>query len=182
MNRVLPFLMIASLFIPIEDLSKDVLISIPSVEQIELSDNEKFGQLLDKKIDSVLVYYNSREIAVKLVKYSIRYNLPINLLRAVLRNESSFRISASSGKGAVGLMQVMKKTALLFSANNFDLYDVDTNLDFGCRILRYEINKFGVPGGLAGYHGGDSMGRRWISGKPVGKRTAAFVKCVLAEM
>jgi soluble lytic murein transglycosylase len=87
----------------------------------------------------------------------------------VIRQESGFRPHARSGVGAVGLMQIMPKTAQWASAQlgikNFDvstLEDPSVNLRVGCWYLRYLFTQFHDPAMvLAAYNGGEGNLAYW---------------------
>lgn len=68
------------------------------------------------------------------------------------------RISAS-----YGLMQIMFTTAVEFGFDRNrdpeDLYDIELNIDLGCRILRNKINKYGFLLGILSYNSGSPTKR-----------------------
>lgn len=89
-----------------------------------------------------------------------RVGLSPELVLAVIDIESRFDRFAISVVGAQGLMQIMpfwKKELDLPDAN---LFDVQTNIRFGCTILKHYIDKEkgNMQKGLARYNG--SYGRR----------------------
>lgn len=73
----------------------------------------------------------------KIIKYANNYGLDPNLVKAVIRAESSFNPNATSSCNCKGLMQVNPK----YHSGN--LYDVDKNLDTGCQILSSCLETFG---------------------------------------
>jgi soluble lytic murein transglycosylase-like protein len=88
-------------------------------------------------------------------------NLPPELVLAVIDVESRFDRFAISSASALGLMQVMPFwVAELGLDDKNQLFDIDTNVLLGCRILKYYITMEDgdLVQGLARYNG--STGRR----------------------
>jgi soluble lytic murein transglycosylase-like protein len=83
-----------------------------------------------------------------------RYNVPANLVRAVIKVESNFRPQAISAAGARGLMQLMPATAAEMAVS--DLFDARQNILGGTRYLRLLINRFegDIRLVIAAYHAG----------------------------
>jgi len=73
----------------------------------------------------------------KILFYANKWGIAPNLVKAIIKTESGFKQTATSSCKCKGLMQVHPK----FNAGN--LYDVDTNLDAGCRIYKHALNTFG---------------------------------------
>ena len=72
---------------------------------------------------------------------SKRHGLMPELVLAVIDVESRFDPLALSSKGAMGLMQVMPFWAAELGAMVGDLFDIHTNIRFGCLILRHYLDK-----------------------------------------
>ncbi len=73
----------------------------------------------------------------KILFYANKWGIAPNLVKAIIKTESGFKTNATSSCNCQGLMQVHPK----FNGGN--LYDVDTNLDAGCRIYKHALNTFG---------------------------------------
>lgn len=88
-----------------------------------------------------------------------RADLPPELVLAVIHVESAFNRWAISSVGARGLMQVMPFWLKELKRENDNLFNVQTNLRFGCTILRHYLNreKGDLTKALARYNG--SVGR-----------------------
>lgn len=97
--------------------------------------------------------FEINEIGRAILRYSDEYNLPPNLIVAVIKVESSGRVSAVSPKGAQGLMQVMPfwKDKLGIEGT---LFDIDNNIRAGTRILSDYINSHGFKEGISRYYRG----------------------------
>jgi len=70
-----------------------------------------------------------------------RAELPPELVLAVIDVESNFNRWAISGVGAQGLMQVMPFWLKEIGHPGDNLFDIRTNLRFGCTILKYYVKR-----------------------------------------
>jgi len=87
------------------------------------------------------------------LRSSRRYGLDPFLVTAVLLVESDARPWAISGKGAIGLMQVMPYMAeKLPLAGN--LATIESNVEAGCFILADNISRLGEANGISSYFWG----------------------------
>lgn len=93
------------------------------------------------------------------------------LVHALIRQESGFFVTARSGAGARGLMQVMPATAQLVSRKHKIKYvaarlqsDPEQNMEIGRRYLADMIESFDGSYilALAAYNAGPSRAKRWI--------------------
>jgi len=94
-----------------------------------------------------------------------KYGLPRQLVRSVMAAESGFEARAVSGKGAIGLMQLMPSTAQALGA---DARDPAQNVDAGARYLRDLLLKYGgaLWHALAAYNAGPAAVDRYGSIPP----------------
>lgn len=98
-----------------------------------------------------------------------RYGLDRALVAAVVKTESSFRADAVSAVGAVGLMQLMPSTAEWIAFRRGEdfvessLYDPESNLDMGCWLLTYLIDRYdgNVKFALIAYNAGVGRMDEW---------------------
>jgi len=74
------------------------------------------------------------------VYYAAAYRVPIELVEAVIDEESAWNPYAVSRKGAVGLMQLMPETAVRFGVRN--RYRLDENIRGGVAYLAWLIRLF----------------------------------------
>lgn len=91
------------------------------------------------------------------------------LVAAVVSVESGFEPTARSGKGAVGLMQLLPSTAEDCAARSGlswaepRLTEPDYNIRLGCEYLRYLFDRFGSERlVLAAYNAGEGRVRAWL--------------------
>ena len=94
------------------------------------------------------------------------------LVAGLIRQESAFESSAMSRVGAVGLMQVMPKTASKLARQlkvryvRARLTDPGYNLQLGSRYLAGLIQSFGTPeAALAAYNAGEDRVQQWTAGQ-----------------
>lgn len=106
------------------------------------------------------------------------YQLPEPFIRAVMRVESDFNPTVVSRAGAMGLMQLMPKTAR--SMGVADPFDARQNILGGARYLRILANRF--KGDLvltvAAYNAGQGAVEKY-NGIPPYKETQRYVRRVL---
>lgn len=88
-----------------------------------------------------------------------RADLPPELVLSVIHVESLFNRWAISSVGAQGLMQIMPFWLKEIGREGDSLFDIKTNLRFGCTILRHYLDKEkgNLTRALARYNG--SLGR-----------------------
>ena len=98
-----------------------------------------------------------------------RVDLPPELILAVIEVESNFDRYAISVAGALGLMQIMPFWLDEIGRPNDNLLHTDTNLRYGCTILRFYLDKEkgDLRRALGRYNG--SLGKRKYPNKVIDK-------------
>jgi soluble lytic murein transglycosylase-like protein len=98
-----------------------------------------------------------------------RVELPPELILAVIEVESNFDRYAISVAGAIVLMQIMPFWLDEIGRPNDNLLHIDTNLRYGCTILRfyYDKEKGDLRRALGRYNG--SLGKRKYPNKVIDK-------------
>ncbi len=102
------------------------------------------------------------------------------LVRAIIVVESAFNPKAVSRKGAVGLMQLLPKTARRYGASN--AFDPKQNINAGTRYLRDLIARYGnnLELVLAAYNAGEDAVERYGKRIPPYAETRQYVPAVLS--
>jgi soluble lytic murein transglycosylase-like protein len=98
-----------------------------------------------------------------------RAELPPELVLALIDTESNFDQYAISVAGAIGLMQIMPFWLDEIGRPNDNLLHVDTNLRYGCTILKFYLDKEkgDLRRALGRYNG--SLGQRTYPNKVIDK-------------
>ena len=105
-----------------------------------------------------------------------RAGLQPELVLAVIEVESNFDRYAVSVAGALGLMQVMPFWLAEIGRQDDNLLHVDTNLRYGCAILKFYLDKENgdLRRALGRYNG--SLGRRRYPNKVIDKLSRKWFK------
>jgi len=105
-----------------------------------------------------------------------RVELPPELILAVIEVESNFDRYAVSVAGALGLMQVMPFWVNEIGRPDDNLLHTDTNLRYGCTILRFYYDKEDgdLRRALGRYNG--SLGKRAYPNKVIDKLSRKWFK------
>ena len=118
-------------------------------------------------------------IETSILKAARKYDLPVNLIKSVIRAESNFQVKAVSHAGAQGLMQLMPATAKALGVSN--PFNIEENIDGGSRYLRKMLDSFGgnLKLALAAYNAGPEAVIRYGGRVPPYRETQQYVKRVL---
>ncbi len=105
-----------------------------------------------------------------------RADLAPELVLAVIEVESNFDRFAISVAGALGLMQVMPFWLNEIGRPDDNLLHIDTNLRYGCTILRFYLDKENgdLRRALGRYNG--SLGKRKYPNKVIDKLTRKWFR------
>lgn len=118
-----------------------------------------------------LVY--KKEYSEYVEKYSKKYNVDENLVYAVMKVESNFNVNAESGKGAVGLMQLMQTTAkdvvkqTDIEVGNSTIKEIllnsESNINIGTKYLSILLKKYkNVELAITAYNAGIGTVDNWV--------------------
>ena len=116
-----------------------------------------------------------------IVESSRRYNIDPLLIYSQMHQESSFKIRATSHKGASGLMQLMPATARRFGVTS--IYDPRQNIDAGVRYMRWLLDTFkgDVVLALAGYNAGEGAVMKYGWNVPPYRETQEYVRRITSR-
>ncbi|MEP7147477.1 MAG: lytic transglycosylase domain-containing protein [Acidobacteriota bacterium] len=116
-----------------------------------------------------------------IVDSSRRYNIDPLLIYSQMHQESSFKIGATSNKGASGLMQLMPGTARRFGVTS--IYDPKQNIDAGVRYMRWLLDTFNgdVVLALAGYNAGEGAVMKYGWNVPPYRETQEYVRRITSR-
>ena len=102
-------------------------------------------------------------------KYSVEYGLEKELVLAVIKAESDFQETAVSKSGAIGLMQIIPRTAKWIATEFNEIYErqkmfePETNIKYGCFYLNYLFDKFKKQDVvICAYNAGEGVVRDWL--------------------
>ena len=111
-----------------------------------------------------------------IVESSRRYNIDPRRIYSQMHQESSFKLKATTNKGASGLMQLMPATARRFGVTS--IYDPKQNIDAGVKYMRWLLDTFNqdVVLALAGYNAGEGAVMKYGWRVPPYRETQEYVR------
>lgn len=111
-----------------------------------------------------------------IVDSSRRYSIDPLLIYSQMHQESTFKLRATSPKGASGLMQLMPATARRFGVEK--IYDPKQNIEGGVRYMRFLLDTFNgdVVLALAGYNAGEGAVMKYGWQVPPYRETQEYVR------
>jgi soluble lytic murein transglycosylase-like protein len=116
-----------------------------------------------------------------ILESSTRHNVDPLLIFAQMSQESSFRLKATSHKGASGLMQLMPATAIRWGVKN--IYNPQQNIEAGVKYMRWLLDRFNgdVKLALAAYNAGEGAVKKHGNQIPPYSETRNYVARISAH-
>jgi soluble lytic murein transglycosylase-like protein len=113
---------------------------------------------------------------------SEKYGMDWKLVAAVMAIESNYNPRAVSAKGAIGLMQLMPRTAALYNVSSKQLFNPKKNIEAGVLHLKMLHDRYDgdLSRVIAAYNSGEGAVDRY-NGIPPYRYTRAFVRRVMAR-
>jgi len=149
----------------------------PKIETIsdEIQDDKKEAVNLKSKIDLKAQSANVDEI---IETFASKYDINSDFIKAIIKQESGFNTRATSKKGAMGLMQLMPKTAQ--SLGVIDAYNPSQNIEGGVKYLKSLLDKYGDNKelALAAYNAGPGAVKKY-GGIPPYKETQNYINAIM---
>lgn len=111
-------------------------------------------------------------------KASQKYNVPVSLLKAMVKMESNFERYEVSSSGASGLMQLMPETAKYLGVT--DVFDPEQNIMGGARYISEKIKAYDgdVQLALSAYNAGSGTVEKY--GNTVPPQCKLYVSKILS--
>ena len=148
---------------PDEDMREALLKAVSSSDSfVDRFDAEVWLTDMSRRLGSRVKDPEERLYILKKVHYEAkRAKLEPELVLALINVESNFDRFAISSAGAQGLMQIMPFWLDEIGRPEDNLFDIDTNLRFGCTILNIYLKRErgDMRKALARYNG--SVGKNW---------------------
>jgi soluble lytic murein transglycosylase-like protein len=145
---------------------------VPRKEVISSAERSMDGFLKRHKVADE----NRARLAKAILASARKYDLNPRLVASVMIVESRGDQFAVSGAEAVGLMQIHLPTwGATVDRENINLFRIEDNIDFGTRILKDYVRRFGIWEGVKRYNG-------FIPGDPIWEESAAAYLAKVQEV
>lgn len=107
-------------------------------------------------------------------KYSSEYNVPKDLLYAVIKTESGFNENAKSSAGAIGLTQITPETFTWLQSKTGEkmeadeLYNPEISIKYSALFYKILLAEFeNTETAIAAYHAGRGRVNSWLKDKEI---------------
>lgn len=160
-----------------------ILFGITVVSGVVLWLAGRYDQSSNKAVESLEEFLiDDTQFAGEIAEAAQKYDLPPQLVKAVIKRESRFNPRVRGKAGEIGLMQILPSGAIADWARvhkcpvppEEELFKVSTNLEIGCWYLSLKLKKwkgyrYGMELALAEYNAGAKNSSRWKPEKKNGE-------------
>ena len=150
------------------------------LEEAQASEEAVRDEAIEQALERYSEYRLTRELAERIYDRALEAEVDPEIAFGLVRAESSFRNQSTSVVGAIGLTQLMPRTAAWLEpgVTRTQLRDPDTNLRIGFRYLKQLTDKYNdVDLALVAYNRGPgTVDRALKRGQNPDNGYAAFVK------
>lgn len=177
MKQLIFFCLLLGIFLTIT--SAEVIIRKHKDGSISVTHKKKaylaFGYIESQK--KYISTIGQSKYVTTIKSYARQYGFSEKIALAVAKVESDFNPIAVSKKGAIGIMQLMKDTALQYGVKN--RYNARENIKAGIKHLRHLYSKYNqnLTLTLAAYNAGENAVKIY-KGVPPYKETINFIRKV----
>src|SRR5213593_3622844 len=136
---------------------------------VDLTGSDRVWSTGNNRVDGLIRYYGQL------------YSVDPYLIYCTMSQESKFSSTATSPKGAQGLMQLMPGTAARYGVTN--PYDIAQSISGGTRYLKDLLKMFNgrVDLALAGYNAGEGAVMKYGYTVPPYNETRNYVRLIIAR-
>jgi len=133
-----------------------------------------------KNLSAHMIQQRTRPYLQKIRKYARHYQVDEQLVQAIIRQESCFKVKAKSPVGAMGLMQLMPQTAIELGVSN--AWNPEQNIAGGVKYISRQLKRFKGDKrlALAAYNAGPGAVLKY-KGIPPYRETKHYVASIMAE-
>lgn len=161
-----------------------------SINNMKTKDDQTFGHIynavLNHKViiepkNTITKTTSSIDLDEIIQKAAETYQLPVKLIKTVIKHESNFNPTAESHAGAQGLMQLMPATAKSLGVS--DPFNPYQNVMGGSKYLRQmlDLHNGDLTLALASYNAGPGNVRKY-GGIPPFKETEQYIRKIMSDL
>jgi len=128
--------------------------------------DKEYSEYRTRRVNQIIYRYGynnnkkTKDTLSKIYDYSVKYDISFDIFASLVFTESHFDSMAVSDKGAIGLCQIMPKTARylanILDKKHYNLYNRDDNLDLGAFYLSALLHFCQPKEALARYYAGNN--------------------------